>query len=252
VQVLAVAFSPSGAMLATAEQPATSKGGESITLWEVATGEVRFRLAGHQGNVNCLAFSNDGRRLVSGSTDTTALIWDVTAPPDVTQSGKLSRMQAEQLWADLLVQDAAKSYRAACILASTSEGVRLLGKHLPPVKADARQVARLIADLNSDEFETRDRADRELEQLGTAAEPMLRKALENAPSPEVSFRVRGLLDRLSPEWLRMQRAVEALELSAAPEAKRLLQSLAAGSPDARLTKAVKAALERLELSHLAR
>src|SRR5262249_44645841 len=80
VNILAVAFSPNGKMLASAESPFTSREGASITLWEGSTGRVRLRLAGHQGDVNALAFSPEGRTLISGSTDTTALVWDVLGP----------------------------------------------------------------------------------------------------------------------------------------------------------------------------
>src|SRR5207302_5466770 len=77
VNVLAVAFAPNGKMLASAEQPFTSEGGESITVWETATGRIRLRLKGHAGDVDCLAFAGDSRTLVSGSNDTTGLVWDL-------------------------------------------------------------------------------------------------------------------------------------------------------------------------------
>jgi WD40 repeat protein len=32
---------------------------------------------GHSGGVFALAFTPDGKRLISGSADTTALVWDV-------------------------------------------------------------------------------------------------------------------------------------------------------------------------------
>ncbi|KAF5308666.1 hypothetical protein FQR65_LT06127 [Abscondita terminalis] len=37
---------------------------------------LEHELEGHQGCVNCLQWSSDGRRLASGSDDTTVLIWD--------------------------------------------------------------------------------------------------------------------------------------------------------------------------------
>lgn len=37
---------------------------------------LEYELEGHQGCVNCLQWSSDGRRLASGSDDTTVLIWD--------------------------------------------------------------------------------------------------------------------------------------------------------------------------------
>jgi len=46
--------------------------------WEMATGnEFGMMLTGHQDLVNCLAFSPDGKQLVSGSSDQTLKIWDL-------------------------------------------------------------------------------------------------------------------------------------------------------------------------------
>jgi hypothetical protein len=49
----------------------------------------------------------------------------------------------------------------------------------------------------------------------------------------------------SGEPLRQARAIEVLEHIAIPGARRLLQKLAGGAPDAHLTRQAKAALERL-------
>jgi len=51
---------------------------------------------------------------------------------------------------------------------------------------------------------------------------------------------------LSPKQLLTLRGLEVLEHIATPEAKQVLQKLAAGAPDARLTREAKAALQRLE------
>ncbi len=49
----------------------------STILWEVPTGKLLRNLSGHRGPVNHLAFSDDGRLLVSESSDGTALVWDL-------------------------------------------------------------------------------------------------------------------------------------------------------------------------------
>src|SRR5262249_24661325 len=67
------ALSPDGRLLAW--------GGHQdgvIHLVELASGKERHRFAGHQGFVYSLSFSADGKTLVSGSEDTTALVWDLT------------------------------------------------------------------------------------------------------------------------------------------------------------------------------
>jgi hypothetical protein len=86
-----------------------------------------------------------------------------------------------------------------------------------PARApDPGQLERWLADLDSDSFEVRDRAGRELEKLGFAAAPALRKALGGKPSPEVRRRVEGLLGALHGVDLREVRlpgGVAVLEVS---------------------------------------
>jgi RNA polymerase sigma factor (sigma-70 family) len=238
VNVLAVAFSPEGRMLASAEEPFSSALGASVTLWEVATGQVRRRLAGHEGDVNSLAFAGDGRTLVSGSTDTTALVWDLAAPP--------SKQGPDELWADLLAPDGARAWRAMCTLAASPAGVKFLGRALPPVPRlrDEARTARLVKALDGDDFQERETATRELATLGEAVEPALRRALEGRPSAEARRRLEGLLAGDPAERLRTERTLEALELSRLAEAEQVLEALAKGNPEARRTREAKAALER--------
>ena len=113
-----------------------------------------------------------------------------------------------------------------------------------------RVLARWIADLDADDFATRRDAARELEALADLAEPALRKALETNPTQEVRRQVTRLLDKLtslSGERLRQVRAIEALEYVNTPAARKLIERLAKGAPEARLTHEAKAALERMHL-----
>jgi hypothetical protein len=237
--VLAVAFSPEGRMLASVEAPLNSAGGSCVTLWEVTTGQMRRRLAGHEGDVNGLAFAGDGLTLVTGSSDTTALVWDLTPPP--------ARQGPDELWADLRAPDGARAWRAICTLAASSEGVRYLGRQLPPapLPRDEARTARLLKALDGDDFPAREAAAQELAGLGEAAEPSLRRALEGKPSAEARRRVGRLLDGLSGERLRKGRALEALELSRLAEARQVLEGLGKGDPEAWRTREAKAALQRL-------
>src|SRR5205807_8349444 len=101
--------------------------------------------------------------------------------------------------------------------------------------------------------DAREAADQELERLGTEARAALRKALAGAPSAELKRRGKHLLDRiaeqeqapLSAETVRLQRALEVLEDVGSDEAKRVLEGIAAGDPNARLTQEARSALDRL-------
>lgn len=132
-----------------------------------------------------------------------------------------------------------------------SSGLPFLRKHLvapPPVNRQA--IARLIADLDSDEFAVCDKARLALEKQGELAEDALRKALRDRPSLEMRRQIDGLLERLRPhplsgEPLRISRAILALEWMEDAEARRLLETLARGTPEAQLTREAKAAWQRL-------
>jgi WD40 repeat protein len=47
-----------------------------VQVWDLASGEPRFLLSGHEANVNALLFTSDGRWIVSGSNDGTIRYWD--------------------------------------------------------------------------------------------------------------------------------------------------------------------------------
>lgn len=80
----AIAISPDGHLLASAGWHDGSGGSGApccgdIRLHDLRSGEMVGRLSGHTNAVNALAFSPDGRNLVSGSSDATALIWNMEA-----------------------------------------------------------------------------------------------------------------------------------------------------------------------------
>jgi WD40 repeat protein len=50
----------------------------TVRLWDVQTGELRHTLSGHEFIVGAVAFSPDGRTLVSGSWDQSIKLWEVS------------------------------------------------------------------------------------------------------------------------------------------------------------------------------
>jgi WD40 repeat protein len=60
--------------------------GCEIHIWDLQTNREVVRLAGHKKQVNCAAFSPDGRRVISGSSDGTVRGWDVASGKQLWQA----------------------------------------------------------------------------------------------------------------------------------------------------------------------
>jgi hypothetical protein len=242
---LALAVSPDSRVVASGGAD------HAVRLWELATGRELRKLEGHQGPVLAVAFSADGRRLLSGSRDTTALVWDLSGVLPQEQAAPLRAAESKELWAELALEDGARAYRAVRRLARAPDQAlphirTFLGKQSA---VDAARLARLVADLDADEFDRREAASAELARLGRLVESALRRALEDRPSPELRKRAEALLGKLGdrPGHLELQavRAVEVLELIGTPEARQVIESLARGAASAWVDEEARAALDRL-------
>jgi hypothetical protein len=238
---------PDGRFLATAD-------GAVIRLLDPRTGDEFGRLKGHDAEVWALAFTRDGKSLVSGSADSTALVWDAArlAPP-VLKVQEQSAERLNELWSDLEGKDAGKAFRAIVLLEASPKGATaLLAKRVKPAAApDAKQLKKWVADLDNDNFETRETASTELARLGELAHSALEAALKSK-SAETRRRAEELLGRLRPdaalsaEDVRGLRAVEVLARINTPEARQALHALARGAEGDRVTREAKTTLERLD------
>ncbi len=122
------------------------------------------------------------------------------------------------LWDDLAAENPCRVDLAVWRLAGAgTRTVALLRERLrPPPTMTPEQVKRRIADLDNDDFDTRQRASTELGSAIESAQPTLRKALDTALPPETRRRIKELLTRLdakeSPEQRRGRSAVRVLEV----------------------------------------
>jgi WD40 repeat protein len=244
-----LAFSPDGRSLAGGCHiwKATERG---VCLWETATGRLRWCGRGHSQYVSCLCFTQEGSVLASGSQDTTILLWDVTGRHLVGAA----KREPEALWADMEGVSAQSAFRAAgALLAEPSGALALFRQRLQPARVPAFNeavVRKRIAELDDPRFATRERAARDLEAAGKAAEPLLRERLNQGLSLEARRRIEQLIPRVvkarpRPKELAALRAIEILERIGNAEARELLRRLADGHARSSLTEQARAALARL-------
>jgi hypothetical protein len=240
-------FSPDGKTLAWG-----SSAGE-VWLWEMATKKPRQKFTGHSAGIKSLAFTADGKALVSGSTDTTAMVWDVTGlRSDPITSAPLSANKLRSLWDALASNDAAEAGRSIWVFTTDPKRalpfIRERLRELPP--ADPQRVSKLVADLDSPIFKVREAAEKKLEALAKLAEPCLRTALAGQITLEYRRRIENLLAKRegpiqSAQTLQILRAIEALEYIATPESRQALENLARQATEPYFQQEARAAANRV-------
>src|SRR5262249_32283578 len=142
-------------------------GFESSNVWDLHSGKLvgRYPATGAVARVNAIAFSPDGRRLITGHYDCTALVWDIPSP----QLGpRLTAVECATAWADLASADAAKCFAAVGRFSDDpKQSLPFLKERLRPVPPPpADEVRSLLNDLASPQFKTRDAAEKALRAHG--------------------------------------------------------------------------------------
>jgi WD40 repeat protein len=80
--IWSLAFSPDGKYLAAGEGGMEAFGlatGHLVTVWDISSRQIVKALSGHANDVRAVAFSPDGKFLVSGSFDDTIRFWDLAS-----------------------------------------------------------------------------------------------------------------------------------------------------------------------------
>jgi hypothetical protein len=242
-------FSPDGRTLA-------SRGTSTMVLWETASGKQRrvFPETQHWSGPKFVTFFHSDKRVLWADGAGRALAYDMTG---VTRAGQartvvLSEKERDVLWEDLASADAGRGFRAVQALsAAPQQSIPLIQERLPRLQGvDEKQLARWIAELDHQRFAVREKAQRELEKLGTLAKPALRKALADAPSLELRRRADLILPKLDggvpPERLSVVRSLEVLENLGSAEARKVLQFLAKGEDSFGRAEEARRTLERLK------
>lgn len=238
----ALAWSPDAGLLAVGLESGP------VEWWDVYAGKRLGQSVGHRGPVKVLQFTPDGKHLVSGSEDVTALVWETGPWRARLTPAPLTDERRRECWERLSGANSEAAWAAVGALARDPGAVAFLGERVTPAAGpDRARLGRLLQELDSDDFATRQRARERLEKEGRSVVPFLEAALKDKPSAEVRRQLEGLLPglrdaALTAEELRQVRAVEVLEAHRATEA---LKRLAGGDRGAFLTRQAREALDRL-------
>src|SRR5579864_8929993 len=110
--VEALAFSANNLMFAAAQMDG------SVCVYELATGNIVKTCRGHRNLVTQIAFTADGRRLVSVSRDNTGLVWDTSIASLAKPQSIATPTERERAWESLAKPEWALAGPAMAALAA--------------------------------------------------------------------------------------------------------------------------------------
>jgi len=237
-----VAVSPTGETLAVGSGQGAA-GGDTFSLVDLASGTRTPAAGSHAGQIENMAFTPDGRRLVTGGDDGAVIVWDATtAAPIETLSGHSGRVLGQAISADGKTLYA--SGLDGAIFQWDLAGSRRFGRpfNLGPSSALPRRgffKPSLAMAPDSSRFATR---------IGNGRVGIFEVA---TPRLEQAFSIAGSSDVISLAWSKDQQLAigtdQGLELWDLRGAPRLVKSLSgvagsvraiAFSPDGRTVAAV--------------
>lgn len=177
------------------------------------------------------------------------------APADLKPAP--SSAELEKMWQGFIAIDD-EGTRAAHqhmkrMIAAPEATVAFLADRLQPVKpADAKLIQKLIADLDSSDFKTREDANQKLAAMGVLALDALKTKLAKDPgSLEAKKRMSRLVTQaeqtgVSAEELRAVRGIFVLGELGTPAARQVLDKLAKGASGVLITDRARKTLAQID------
>jgi hypothetical protein len=232
-----VGLSPDGRTVAAADHL-----GNTVKFYDVATGQEQASLEHASTYPAMLGFSPNDRVLASNTEKGVKVL---NLPRLFGGAERVQPTELPALWDDLASTDSARAYRAESrLILAGPQTIRFLQDRMRPVKEPpADRLMRLLEDLDSQRFKVREEATQELLKFGEGTGPFLRKALQRNLTLEMRRRIESLLAHHANP--RSERGVAILESLGDTAARQVLEHLARGMPEARLSRYATASCGRL-------
>ncbi len=251
---------------------------DTAIVWDLLTRQKISGIKFHRDNVNSVAFSPLDAQFAtgaSGKVDNRGIVWNLNSILfPVTQSRGADPKDAnafKHLWIRMSARPPQHALIAMRQL--TLGGIELLGFlekkiGVSTIQINQKEIAEWIVSLDSMTYAERERASAALKELGPHVLSLADRALENATTAEVRYRIQKLLRQpiIRPpsdpqELCRIHRSIMALEMMArgdanldlkeskvlADRAVFALQTLALGHENIDVANDAQSALDRIAL-----
>jgi hypothetical protein len=240
------ATSPSANVIALADNKTRSldSSPQSIFFFERESGEFIGSRSGHRDHIRSLAFSHNGKYLVSGSNDRTGIIWSFEL------QGK-SFDGPDSAASRILEGDAAIAYPLMWSLATDGvRAVRIANSYIKPdrdLSPDAIQL--LLRELGEPQYRRRVEASKRLREMGSFAFHAIADKIKKTRDLETRRRLQEIIEQPpapARSLLRDLRLIQVLEYLDTSDSRQVLKRISHESPFGPRHDAATLALDRLK------